>query len=409
MKILLVNKFLHPNGGSETYIFKIGEQLKKIGHEVQYFGMEHERRCVGNRIECYTDNMDFHTGKVQKILYPFKIIYSFEAKKKMMAVLEDFKPDVVHLNNINFQLTPSVIDAVRIFDKKKKRKTRIVATAHDYQWVCPNHMLMIPSSKQLCFACEGGKYRNCTKNKCIHNSTIKSILGSVEAYFYKLRRVYSEIDITICPSEFLNQKLSTNPEFKNKTITMHNFITLPQKEINTDVLKRYHIPARYVIYFGRFSEEKGITTLLKVCKELKYINFVFAGAGPLENEVNKAENIINVGFQTGNDLQTLIREAQFCVFPSEWYENCPFSVMETQAFGTPVLASDLGGTAELIKDKITGELYLGGNREELKKKIERLWERQELVEQYKENCEKLEVYILEEYCEKLLELYISDI
>ena len=74
MKILMVNKFLYPNGGSETYIFKLGEQLVKEGHEVQYFGMEHEGRVVGNRVESYTSKMDFHTGKLQKLLYPFKLI-----------------------------------------------------------------------------------------------------------------------------------------------------------------------------------------------------------------------------------------------------------------------------------------------------------------------------------------------
>ena len=129
MKILFVNKFLHPNGGSETYIFELGKQLTKMGHEVQYFGMEHEKRCVGNRIDCYTRNMDFHTGKLQKLLYPFKIIYSVEAKKKMAMVLEDFGPDVVHINNINFQLTPSIIDAVKKYEKNKDKKIRLIATA----------------------------------------------------------------------------------------------------------------------------------------------------------------------------------------------------------------------------------------------------------------------------------------
>lgn len=76
MKILMVNKFLYPNGGSETYIFKLGEQLQKKGHEVQYFGMEHAGRIVGNRLECYTSDMDFHAGGVGKLLYPFRIIYS---------------------------------------------------------------------------------------------------------------------------------------------------------------------------------------------------------------------------------------------------------------------------------------------------------------------------------------------
>lgn len=70
MKILMVNKFLYQNGGSETYIFKLGEALQKKGHEVQYFGMEHKDRIVGNHAQCYTSNMDFHTGRLQKLLYP---------------------------------------------------------------------------------------------------------------------------------------------------------------------------------------------------------------------------------------------------------------------------------------------------------------------------------------------------
>lgn len=69
MKILIVNKFLYPNGGSETYIFQLGEQLAQMGHEVQYFGMEHEGRIVGNAAESYTSDMDFHSGKIKKALY----------------------------------------------------------------------------------------------------------------------------------------------------------------------------------------------------------------------------------------------------------------------------------------------------------------------------------------------------
>ena len=59
MRVLIINKFLYPNGGSETYIFKLGEALEQHGHEVQYFGMEHEGRCVGNRVNAYTSGIDF--------------------------------------------------------------------------------------------------------------------------------------------------------------------------------------------------------------------------------------------------------------------------------------------------------------------------------------------------------------
>ena len=88
MRILIVNKFLYPNGGSETYIFKIGQQLQKMGHEVQYFGMEHENRIVGNRVESYTRNMNLKDMKLNKILYPFQIIYSSEARKKINVFMD---------------------------------------------------------------------------------------------------------------------------------------------------------------------------------------------------------------------------------------------------------------------------------------------------------------------------------
>ena len=91
MKILFVNKFLHPNGGSETYIFQLGEYLLSLGHEIQYFGMEHEGRRYGNRVSAYTSDMDFHGGsKLSKLTYPIKTIYSSEARRKIRLVLDDF-------------------------------------------------------------------------------------------------------------------------------------------------------------------------------------------------------------------------------------------------------------------------------------------------------------------------------
>ena len=127
MKVLFINKFLYPNGGSETYIFKLGEYLQQQGHQVQYFGMEHKGRCVGNRVEAYTTDMDFHTSsKLVKLTYPLKTIYSREARIKLRKVLDDFCPDVCHLNNFNYQLTPSVIWEIVKWRKQTGRKCRIV-------------------------------------------------------------------------------------------------------------------------------------------------------------------------------------------------------------------------------------------------------------------------------------------
>jgi hypothetical protein len=198
----MVNKFLYPNGGSETYIFKLSEYFESIGHEVQFFGMEHEGRCVGNNAEQYTADMDFHGGsKLDKLTYPIKTIYSSEARQKLLIVLKDFQPEVVHLNNINFQLTPSVILAVKDYEKFSGRKVRIIMTAHDEQLVCPNHLMF--TGGVICEKCLGGKYLNCVKNRCIHGSAAKSLVGAAEGYYWKMRKAYEYIDAIVCPTEFL--------------------------------------------------------------------------------------------------------------------------------------------------------------------------------------------------------------
>lgn len=397
MKILMVNKFLHPNGGSETYIFKLGEQLQKLGHEVQYFGMEHERRIVGNQIECYTSNMDFHTGKLQKLLYPFKIIYSMEAKKKIEAVLDEFQPDVVHVNNFNFQLTPSILYGIKRYRKKTKKNVRIVYTAHDSQLVCPNHLMQNPITGERCQQCLGRNSSSCIKNRCIHGSTIKSLLAAFENVLYKKLGTYKLFDVIVCPSYFIKEKLDTDKILKERTLVLHNFVN---KEVVETEKKE-----DYVLFFGRFSKEKGIETLVKVCKELPQIPFRFAGMGPMEDLVNQCSNVKKLGFLSGKELYSTIAKARFTIFPSECYENCPFTVMESQIYGTPVIGSRLGGTPELLKENVTGELFECGNATDLKEKILKLWENRELQEQYSIACKKVQFDNLQIYTEKILKIY----
>lgn len=398
MKILMVNKFLYPNGGSETYIFKLGEYLQSQGHEVQYFGMEHEGRIVGNRAEAYTSDMDFHGGsKLSKLTYPIKTIYSFEARKKIRMVLDDFQPDVCHLNNFNYQLTPSVILEIRKWEKQSGHKCRIVYTAHDYQLVCPNHMCNNPGTLENCEKCLGGHFINCAKGRCIHGSLAKSVVGTMEAMFWKWMGVYKQIDKVICCSHFMKTKLDTNPVFVDKTVAMHNFV---------DRVESKRVDKKdYVLYFGRFSQEKGIATLIRVAKELPEIPFIFAGSGPLEHLLEGVPNIKNVGFQRGEALEKLIREARFTVYPSEWYENCPFSVMESQMYGTSVLGANIGGIPELIRAGETGELFESANAEELKVQILRMWNSHGMSAEAVFESSKVRFSTIAEYANTLADRY----
>jgi glycosyltransferase involved in cell wall biosynthesis len=198
----------------------------------------------------------------------------------------------------------------------------------------------------------------------------------------------------------MKSKMDTDTVFREKTVVLHNFI---EKTEWKETEKK-----EYILYFGRYSEEKGIKTLLKACVAYPEIQFVFAGSGPLEPEINKVENVRNVGFQTGENLEKLIREARLSVYPSEWYENCPFSVMESQTFGTPVLGSDIGGIPELIRNGKTGELFKAKDAEDLKTKLNALWNNRERLNTYSQNCRDLSFDTVDVYCDKLIKYYLSD-
>ena len=401
MKILIINKFLKPRGGSETYIIELGACLHQKGHEVQYFGMDDPDRTLGNASNLYTSGLDFHTRGMRRFKYPFSILYSREAKNKLEQVLKDFNPDVVHLNNFNYQLTPSVIYGVRAHDKRTGKKTAIFYTAHDYQLLCPNHMLNSPGDGQNCELCVDGRYQNCVRKKCIHSSLVKSILGAAEGAVYRKLGTYRYIARIICPSHFLETKMNQVELFRGRTVPLHNFAG------NMEVPPTHK--KDYVLYFGRYSSEKGMGTLLKACRELPYIPFVFAGSGPLERLAEGVPNIRNIGFMTGEALHKVIREARFSIYPSEYYENCPFSVIESQLLCTPVLGARIGGIPELIEDGVNGALFDSGNLEDLKEKIRNLWNSPALCSAWAENCGKVRYDTAETYCDKLMELYREEL
>ena len=360
MKILLVNKFLYPKGGSETYIFKLGEVLKKHGHTVEYFGLSNEKNIVTNSADSYVSDMDFSEGTLKNLKAPFRIIYSTEARNKMRKVLNTFNPDIVHLNNIQFHLTPSIILEAENYRKKKNPDLKIIYTAHDFQLICPSHGLF-DSDINICEKCLDGNYFHCLKTKCMKKSGAKSFLATADAYFWKYSKAYSYIDKIICPSEFLKSKLDTQKRFSSKTIALHNFF-------DTEGFAQAE-KEDYILEFGHLSKDKGTLTLLEAAKNLPEIKFVFAGFGEAEDDIKSVPNAEYVGFKTGEELKELIARAKVSVSPSEIYENCPFSVIESQKYGTPVIGSRMGGIPELIKEGETGLLFEAGNSLDLTEKI----------------------------------------
>lgn len=396
MRVLLVNKFLYPKGGCETYILRLGEALSRHGHTVEYFGLENVKNTVFNSIGAYVSDMDFSKGIRRNLKAPLRVIYSAEARKKIKKVLDSFQPDVVHLNNIQFHLTPSIILEAERYRRKTGRNLKIIYTAHDYQLVCPSHG-MFDSEIKICEQCLGGNYTNCVKKKCLKKSRAKSVLAAADAYFWKYGKAYSYIDKIICPSEFLKSKLDTQERFADKTTVIRNFL---DAENVTDCQKE-----NYVIEFGHLSKDKGTLTLLEAAKRMPETRFVFAGFGAAEEQIKKIPNAEYVGFKTGDELKMLIANAACSVCGSEIYENCPYSVIESQMYGTPVIGSAMGGIPELIRNGETGFLFEAGNADDLYEKLQYLLKTEGLLDEFTANCRKIKFETSESYYKKLIQIY----
>ena len=313
-----------------------------------------------------------------------------------MQVIDDFKPDIVHMNNINFQLTPSIIYGI------KKKGIPVVQTVHDYQMICPNHLLYNFNKNTPCEKCVKGLHIDCIKNKCIHGSIVKSIIGVIEAKFNSLLKTYKKVDLFVCPSNFLENKLLSAKEYyKGKTKTIHNFIN-KDKFANNDRKEN-----SYIAFVGRLSKEKGIENIAGAAKLLPQYTFVVAGSGPDEDILKGIENIRLAGFLTGDKLCELMGNAKVLLLPSVCYENCPLSILEAHSLGVPVVTMNSGGMAELVKDGVTGTLVNDPTPEGIALKLKETIENEDYYNNLKENCknEKDNILSVETYCDILIKEY----
>ena len=118
------------------------------------------------------------------------------------------------------------------------------------------------------------------------------------------------------------------------------------------------------------------------------------------------KNIEFVGFKTGNELKTLISEALFSIYPSECYDNCPMSVLESQTYGTPVIGANIGGIPELIDNNTDGLLFEPGNVDDMVEKIKYLYDNRDILNGYSDKCiEKVKKFSIDKYYDELMKIY----
>lgn len=395
MRVLLVNKFHYLRGGSEKYYFELAQLLKSKGHTVGFFSMKHEENITTGDAEYFVEEIDLNTGSKLKAL---DVIYSQENKRLMAKALEEFKPDIVHINNFQRQLSASIIDAI------KEKNIPIVMTAHDLNPICPASIMLY--NGEVCDDCITKGYAQCIKKKCVKGSTLKSTLGVMEKKYYDFHKVFRKIDCIISPSEFnKNQLVNGNLKY-NEIVALHNFVN--ESERNDYVL------GDYAFYLGRLSKEKGILNLIEAIGDIPDAKLLIAGDGPERERIeayiseHKLDGRITLlGYQNQDSIHKYITNSRFVVIPSICNENCPYSVLEAMEIGKPIVASRIGGILELIADGENGYLYKADDINELKEKLALLLDDDEKVNRFAQKSRELyeSYYSPDSYYNELIKIY----
>ena len=365
MKIILINKFFYLKGGSERVFFNQAELLRRKGHQVLFFSMQDDNNFPCSESNLFVDNIDYNRpGSIKDaISRSAKILYSFEAKKKLTKLIQSERPEIAHLHNIHHQISPSIIHAL------KAQGIPVVMTLHDYKMVCPAYTLT--RDGLVCERCRGSRFYHCLLKCCTKGSRSKSLVNAIEMYLHhRMLGIYDQVDIFISPSRFLKEKVRAMG-FDRDIISLPNPLDSrhynPQYEPKAD-------PVSFC-YFGRLSPEKGIFTLIEAMKGLD-ADLKIIGEGPLKGELIKkvkAEKNIRVkflGYKSGDELKMEISNCSAVVVPSEWYENYPYTILESFALGKPVVGSRIGGIPELVKDYKTGLTYSPYDTDDLHSKLE---------------------------------------
>lgn len=289
------------------------------------------------------------------------MFYSWEAKKKIGKILDDFKPDIVHIHNIYHQLSPTILFEI------KKRKIPVIMTVHDYKLINPNYNLFLRG--KFYDRCRNGKYYECFLDKCVKNSYFKSFLSMLEAYWHAWLGTYEKnIDMYLAPSAFVKKILKQNGISEEKIKIFPHFA---EKESLSDGVKPLKKGKRInVLYFGRISRDKGVDQLMDIFKDIPEAELYLAGQIEDGLEIPKISNIKYLGFLNQAELEKHIQDSAFIVSASRLPETFGLIALEGLRMGKPFVGYDTGAYGEIVANNHTG--YLCQNTDELKKRIKQL-------------------------------------
>jgi glycosyltransferase involved in cell wall biosynthesis len=368
VRILLANTRHYRHGGDSTYTFALAEALRSAGHTVGFFAMAGEQNEPDPNEDLFVSYIDFrelnrHKSLTSGLNVLRRSIFSREADDKFTTLVDRFKPDIVHLQNIHAHLTPSIVF------RASRLGVPVVWTMHDYKLLCPNSHFRVDKSGALCEACRPGRYHWALLKRCKKGSFLASGMAAVEAYAHWGRGLRGRVDRFLSPSRFLAGKLLDHGWPADRVRHVPNFVA-------PDSAESPRRDGSHFLFVGKLEPLKGIETLLDAAEGVGAAQILLVGGcddpGVRDRLGRLPRNVQYLGTKTKREIAALLADARALVAPSLWYENQPMVILEAFAAGVPVIGSRIGGIPELVADDQRGLLVEPGSAHHLAQAIMQL-------------------------------------
>lgn len=338
LRILEIND-AYEGGGAEVVFQKTARLLKERGHSVHLYADKKLPKIESKDV--------------------FRYIFSFRQQERLKNILEEKKPDIVHIHNFYHYLSPSILRYLMRW--KKEMRFKIAMTIHDYHFLCANNGCVrwkgdVP---ETCEDCRGRRYHKILFNRCDPRGFSFNILKFLQHFVsYNLFHFDKGIDLFIVPSLFLKNKLHSFCG-EEKAVLLHNpAFDLEKKREQIHRLSLSLEEDFESIYIGRIDAVKGLMHFISQDYDPKrFGKFLVVGDGDLAYKKNLVDLVREKGFiqdirflgrKSHLEALSYLFKAKRLVFPSIWYENCPLVVLEARLLGKEVFHYGLGSIEEIL-------------------------------------------------------------
>lgn len=381
MKVLVAHTYYRQRGGEDGSFEVERRLLVDHGHEMVSFVRQN-------------DNL----GAMTSVRAAAATIWNRAASHDLTEVLERERPDVVHFQNTFPLLSPAIYRAARAGG------AAVVETLRNYRITCVNGLLY--RDGRVCELCLGRRFAvHGVRYGCYRDDRAASAVVATMNLTHHLVGTWQDaVDRYIVLSDFARDKL-------------RSVLPVDKLAVKPNFLHPDPGPARgtggYAIFVGRLSEEKGVRTLLRAWERLTdEVPLVIVGDGDLEDEVRTAADrsrgtVRFVGRLSTEEVLEQVGAASFLVFPSQWYEGMPRTIIEAFARGTPVIASRLGTPGDMVDDGVTGRLVEPGSVQDLTRAVQELARDREGLRGMRERARDafVERYSADRNHDRLVEIY----